>query len=267
MNNYFYIQEAEQFTFYRIPKALFTNEKYKKMSIDSKVLYGLLLDRVGLSIRNNWVDESQRVYIIFTREEAQDYLGVGTQKIVKLFKELNTYGLIEEVRQGLNKPNIIYVKKFIQSIDNTKSFENHNSETFKIKTQKLLKSKTNDTDFNNTDFNDISQSQNRQTDIEIEKEQILEQAQVHLYKGDHRQLLETTIDTLLRLQEIKVNNTLLNKKQIREQLSKLNINMCDFTFTKFRQAQQEKEIKNKAKYFQVLLMSCIYEYSANSIYE
>src|SRR5512135_2550018 len=112
--DYFYEQEAELFTFYRIPKELFTNPKYKHTSAEAKVLYGLLLDRNSISRKNGWVDTQRRVFIQYSREEAMEKLGCGHNPIVKLFKELNEIGLIEEVRQGLGKTNIIYVKKFAQ---------------------------------------------------------------------------------------------------------------------------------------------------------
>jgi hypothetical protein len=108
-------EEADLFTFYRTPKELFTNPKYKVISSDTKLLYGFLLDRNSLSQQNGWVDKEGYVYIYFSREEAMELLGIARPKATSLFKELREVGLIEEVRQGLNKPNIIYVHKFIPS--------------------------------------------------------------------------------------------------------------------------------------------------------
>lgn len=108
--------EAEQYTFYRIPKVLFTAESFRVLSCEAKVLYGLLLDRMGLSIRNRWIDKDGRVYIIFTVEEIAEQINCGIQKAVKLLKELdgeNGIGLIEKKRLGFGKPNIIYVKNFL----------------------------------------------------------------------------------------------------------------------------------------------------------
>lgn len=112
---YFYGNEAEQFSFYRIPKALFTDKRYKSVSMEAKVLYGLMLDRMGLSIRSGWVSEDGRVYIYFTLEDAIAMLGCGKDKAVRLFKELDTpngIGLIERRKQGQGKPARVYVKKF-----------------------------------------------------------------------------------------------------------------------------------------------------------
>lgn len=111
--SYFYGEEAEQYSFYRIPKIMFTDACYKTLSIAARVLYGLMLDRMGLSIRNGWLDNQNRVYIIFTLDEAIDMLGFGHNKVVKLFQELEGIGLIERKRQGQGRPTLIYVKNFI----------------------------------------------------------------------------------------------------------------------------------------------------------
>lgn len=113
--DYFYGNDAEQFTFYRIPKVLFTDQRYKSVSVEAKVLYGLLLDRMSLSIRNDWLDADGRVYIYFTLEEAIEFLGFGKDKLVKLYQELDRdrgIGLIERKKQGQGKPTKIYVKRF-----------------------------------------------------------------------------------------------------------------------------------------------------------
>ena len=192
--DYFRGMEAEQYSFYRVPKVLFTAECFKSLSCEAKVLYGLMLDRMSLSIKNRWFDEEDRVYIIFTVEEIAELLNCGTQKAVKLMKELDDNqgnGLIEKKRLGLGKPNVIYVKNFIlrekcspeqrgkapENLGNTQNSENHNSRIVKttnqelpesqfkndenhtsriveITTQEVPNSQSNNTDINNTDFNE-----------------------------------------------------------------------------------------------------------------
>ena len=98
--------------FYKVPKALFTEEKYKPVSTDAKMLYGLLLDRMHLSAKNGWTDKQGRIYQFFTVKEAQDKLRFGHEKICKLFSELEQADLIVRKRQGQGKPSIIYLKKF-----------------------------------------------------------------------------------------------------------------------------------------------------------
>jgi len=114
--DYFHEYESEQFSFYRIPKLLFTDEYFKRLSCDAKVLYGLMLDRMCLSLRNHWVDSERRVYIIFTIEQVTEYLNCGRDKAMKILAELDTkkgIGLIDRVKQGFGKPDAIYVKNFI----------------------------------------------------------------------------------------------------------------------------------------------------------
>lgn len=113
--DYYYGREAEQFNFYRIPKVLFTDKRFSKISVEAKVLYGLLLDRMSLSVKNQWIDNENRVYIYFKLEDVMEYMGIGKDKGVKLFAELDAEkgcGLIRRKKQGLGKPVIIYVMNF-----------------------------------------------------------------------------------------------------------------------------------------------------------
>ena len=115
---YFYGALAEQFSFYRIPKALFTEPNFRELSTDAKVLYGILLDRMSLSLKNQWLDAQNKVYIIFTVEEIMDALNCANQKATRLMVELEKQaGLIERKRQGLGRPNLIYVKNFAATIN------------------------------------------------------------------------------------------------------------------------------------------------------
>ena len=98
--------------FYKVPKALFTEEKYRPVSTDAKMLYGLLLDRMHLSLKNGWVDKQSRIYQFFTVREAQEKLRFGHEKICRLFSELEQADLIVRKRQGQGRPSLIYVKKF-----------------------------------------------------------------------------------------------------------------------------------------------------------
>ena len=112
---FYYGLEAEQFSFYRIPKKLIADNRFRSISTDAKLLYGLMLDRMGLSIKNGWTDDLGRVYIYFPIEEVMDLLHCKSEKAIRLMAELDSkrgIGLIERVRQGQGKPSIIYVKNF-----------------------------------------------------------------------------------------------------------------------------------------------------------
>ena len=166
--DYFYPEQAEQFAFFRIPKALFRDRQFKNISTDAKVLYGLMLDRVSLSVKNQWVDQKGRVYIIFTLEDIMEELGCANQKATKLVVELEEKaGLIERNRQGLGKPTLIYVKNFsreraepeIQPDSQTHDFhdsqshENHESRIMDPMNPDSRKSWSNKTESIKTDSN------------------------------------------------------------------------------------------------------------------
>ena len=113
--DYYYGIEAEQFSFYRVPRVLIKDERFRELSSDAKLLYGLMLDRMALSRKNGWFDEENRAYIHYTLENIMEDLGCAREKCAKVLAELDSkkgIGLIEKKRQGLGKPDIIYVKNF-----------------------------------------------------------------------------------------------------------------------------------------------------------
>lgn len=159
--DFYYGKECDQFTFIKIPKLLFTEKILCAISNDAKILYALLLDRMSLSQQNAWFDSANRVYIIFTIEEAKEILSISNDKACKLFSELTKFGLIERKRQGLGKPSLIYVKNFVtgQANNSNKKSEIQNSEKQnsvnpKSRNQEVLNSDCNKTEFNKTKFND-----------------------------------------------------------------------------------------------------------------
>ena len=124
--DYFYGQSGELFSYYRIPKALFQDSRFRQLSTDAKTLYGILLDRMSLSVKNGWLDEQNRVFIIFTIEDVKRALCCADNKATKLLRELEKFGLIERKRRGLGKPSLVYVKNF--SAESSKSiFQNRDA--------------------------------------------------------------------------------------------------------------------------------------------
>lgn len=173
---YFYGQESEQFSFYRIPKALFSNPAFDDLSTDAKLLYGLLLDRMGLSVKNHWMDEQGRVFIYYTVESIMRDLHCGNQKAAKLLAELEKkHGLIERKKQGLGKPDIIYVKNFVgvcMQQSHVQKCENHMSEDVKIMPQEMCISHSNDTYDSQNKFHPIEYIQlsgNRNLIVQMEE--------------------------------------------------------------------------------------------------
>ena len=189
--NYFYGTEADQFSFYRIPKALFTDSYFKDLSSDAKILYGLMLDRMSLSIKNQWFDDKNRAYIYFSIEDIMELLNCGRNKAIKSMRELDDetgIGLIEKRRQGFGKVNVIYVKTFMlektdekkfgeelekfkkqTSVENEESTEVYNSNFMKSKNQtsrgtenklqEVYISNPNNTNLSDTEMNDNKSNQ------------------------------------------------------------------------------------------------------------
>lgn len=110
--DYYYGVQSEQFSFYRIPRLLIKDQHFKGLSNDAKLLYGLMLDRMALSMKNHWLDNENRAYIIYSISNVMDDINCSKPTCVKIMKELDSFGLIERKRKGLGKPDIIYVKNF-----------------------------------------------------------------------------------------------------------------------------------------------------------
>lgn len=149
MFDYFYGQSGEMFSYFRVPKILFRDIKFKDLSTDAKTLYGILLDRMGLSVKNGWLDEQGRVYIIFPVQEVMDALGCADNKATKLFRELEKFGLIERKRRGLGKPNLIYIKNFADP--RFRNREKNGSGAADSAQQETAKSRGNKTEWNKTE--------------------------------------------------------------------------------------------------------------------
>ena len=181
--DYYYGIEAEQFSFYRVPRLLIKDERFKKLSSDAKLLYGLMLDRMSLSIKNEWFDEDNRAYIIYTIDSIMEDLGCGKEKAVKVLAELDSVkgiGLVEKVRRGLGKPDIIYVKNFASLAENVD--ENQTSRSRKIELQEVRKS-------------NFKKSENRTS--RSRKNRPLEVRKSNLKKSENRTLIILTIIRLI----------------------------------------------------------------------
>ena len=157
--DYFYGQAGELFSFFRIPKALFQEQRFQDLSTDAKTLYGILLDRMSLSVKNEWFDKKGRVFIIFTIEDVKRTLRCADNKATRLLRELEEFGLIERKRRGQGKPCLVYVKNFSaeSSKESVKNRDDDDSCGSKIACQDPVKSrgikkKENKTEMNNTNL-------------------------------------------------------------------------------------------------------------------
>lgn len=127
--DYYYGSQADQFSFIRIPKAMLTEKTFSSLSLQAKMLYGILLDRMGLSMKNGWFDSENKVYIIYQIAEIQEDLGFSKKKAIEYLAELESFGLVEKKRRGLGLPSILYVKSFLVQRECSNTEDNKEIET------------------------------------------------------------------------------------------------------------------------------------------
>lgn len=170
--DYFYNRDGERFSYYMLPKILVTDERFKNLSSDAKILYSCLLERTSLSFKNKWLDEENRVYIIFTVEEIMEILGRSNKTAVKILNELDStsggIGLIERKKQGLGKPNIIYVKDFMSVFRSeckhyTSEVKNLHSRSVKTTSQEMKKVHGSNLNKNNPEYSNPDMSFSKAT--------------------------------------------------------------------------------------------------------
>ena len=200
--DYLYGEQSESYTFYRTPKVFFTDERFRGLSSDAKILYGILLDRVEMSRKNGWIDDENRVFVYMTINSIEESIGRCHQTACKLLNELEEFGLLERRKQGQGKPDRIYVKNFILVWNSyLKKYENHTPESMKIIPQEVCKSYPNNNNKNNNKINDNNPilSEDKDTDDrEIYREILYDQMDIDsLY--DKYPLQRETIDTVIEL--------------------------------------------------------------------
>ena len=256
--DYFYGQEADMLSFYKIPKLLFTNEFFKSLSTDAKVLYGLMLDRMAFSVKNKWFDGESKAYIYFSVEDTMEMLNCKKNKAIATIKELDSetgIGLIEKKRQGQGKPTIIYVKTFMvedtemvqklekqtserekNPVDNSSEVGENNFLKLEKQTSRSPKSKhlevgkkdSNNTNINNTENSNTDLILSADTDggldeytayTEIIKENLEWEILCARYPYD-RELLEGIFDLILETVLCKNGNILIAKNEYPVQLVK-----------------------------------------------
>ena len=215
--DYFYGQAGELFSFFRIPKALFQEQRFQDLSTDAKTLYGILLDRMSLSVKNEWFDKKGRVFIIFTIEDVKRTLCCADNKATRLLRELEKFGLIERKRRGQGKPCLVYVKNFSaeSSKESVKNRDNDDSCGSKIACQDPVKSrgikkKENKTEMNNTNLilsNESEKMKNRELLEEYFSRSLEIDLLLRLYPDDE--------DTLYQIVNLLVDTCATNRKTLR----------------------------------------------------
>ena len=212
--DYFYGQAGGLFSFFRIPKALFQEQQFQDLSTDAKTLYGILLDRMSLSVKNEWFDKKGRVFIIFTIEDVKRTLRCADNKATRLLRELEEFGLIERKRRGQGKPCLVYVKNFSSesSKESVKNRDNDDSCGSKIACQDPVKSrgikkKENKTEMNNTNLilsDESEKMKNRKLLEEYFSHSLEMDLLLRLYPDDE--------DTLYQIVNLLVDTCATNRK-------------------------------------------------------
>ena len=215
--DYFYGQAGELFSFFRIPKALFQEQRFQDLSTDAKTLYGILLDRMSLSVKNEWFDKKGRVFIIFTIEDVKRTLRCADNKATRLLRELEKFGLIERKRRGQGKPCLVYVKNFSaeSSKESVKNRDNDDSCGSKIACQDPVKSrgikkKENKTEMNNTNLilsDESEKMKNRELLEEYFSRSLEIDLLLRLYPDDE--------DTLYQIVNLLVDTCATKRKTLR----------------------------------------------------
>lgn len=213
--------------FYQIPQELFVNSLYKdKLNSDSKIIYSLLLDRLSLSQKNHWVDDLGRVYLIYPREDIGKKLNLSGRTVTKAFEQLNKVYLIEEKRQGLGKPNLIYIGKIQHEeiennsnekdlqLQNRKNYGSRNEDITVTEAKNLPTINTNSikTDIINTD------SINPKSDEELILYEIKDKCKLNEFTAEDKTILEDVIDGLYYKETLKVGQITVTHLKIIEKL-------------------------------------------------
>ena len=264
------INETMQHTYYQMPQELFENEKYKYLSIEAKVIYSFLLNRMNLSRINHWINNCGEIYLIYTRKEIQCKLNLSDKPVTRAFKELRDTELIKEEKQGFGKPNLIYIGKIehedygieeaeYKRLDNqTKEDycigENTTNETEDVRTNKQnnIKHKNNDTD--------ISQS-------EVEKEnleQIKQKCELYLFSEKQRNIIENALDIMFYSSNLKIGQAVLPKENVRSRMQLLNASIIFYVFDKLNYLKSDTQIHNSTNFMISCLYNAITEYYSDS---
>ena len=264
------INETMQHTYYQMPQELFENEKYKYLSIEAKVIYSFLLNRMNLSRINHWINNCGEIYLIYTRKEIQCKLNLSDKPVTRAFKELRDTELIKEEKQGFGKPNLIYIGKIehedygieeaeYKRLDNqTKEDycigENTTNETEDVRTNKQnnIKHKNNDTD--------ISQS-------EVEKEnleQIKQKCELYIFSEKQRNIIENALDIMFYSSNLKIGQAVLPKENVRSRMQLLNASIIFYVFDKLNYLKSDTQIHNSTNFMISCLYNAITEYYSDS---
>lgn len=270
------INETLQHSYYQMPQELFCNEKYKKLSIEAKVIYAFLLNRMNLSRINKWTNGNGEIYLIYTRKEIQNKLNLSDKPVTRAFKELREINLIKEERQGFGKPNLIYIGKIeheeiqindIDTDDYTENVlaDNQIKEDYYIEenpiqeTEYLRSNKKYNKKHKNNNI-DVSQSKMETKNLE----DIKQKCELYLFKESQRNIIENTLDFMFYSNNLKIGQAVLPREIVRSRMQLLNASIIFYAFDKLNYLKQDSQIHNSTNFMISCLYNAITEYYSDS---
>lgn len=265
--NYYKVNETLNNKYYQIPQELFVNRLHREtLNSDNKILYAFLLDRLSLSQKNHWFDKEGRVYLIFTREEVQNKLCLSEKTVTKAFKQLSDVNLIVEKRQGLGKPNLIYVGKiqheninnFVDTenlpVLNSKNYGSGEVENTILDMENLPTINPNNIKTNIINTDSINPQKNEEY---ISLDEVKKKCKLDEFTKEEKSILEDVINRLYFADNLKVGNIIITNSKILLKISLINkYNLIQL----LNIAKNNNSIKNITNY----LMICLYNNLENS---
>ena len=270
--NLYKIDETLQHSYYQMPQELFCNEKYKRLSIETKVIYSFLLNRMNLSRMNKWINDKGEIYLIYTRKEIQSKLNLSDKPVTRAFKELREAKLIKEEKQGFGKPNLIYIGKIeqeelqINDIDTENVLaDNQIKEDYYIgentiqETENLRANKKDNKKHKNNNI-DVSQSKRETKNLE----DIKQKCELYLFKENQRNIIENALDIMFYSNNLKIGQAVLPQEIVRSRMQLLNASIIFYAFDKLNYLEQDSQIHNSTNFMISCLYNAITEYYSDS---
>ena len=269
---FYKINETLQHSYYQMPQELFCNEKYKRLSIEAKVIYSFLLNRMNLSRMNKWINDKGEIYLIYTRKEIQSKLNLSDKPVTRAFKELREAKLIKEEKQGFGKPNLIYIGKIeqeelqINDIDTENVLaDNQIKEDYYIgentiqETENLRANKKDNKKHKNNNI-DVSQSKRETKNLE----DIKQKCELYLFKENQRNIIENALDIMFYSNNLKIGQAVLPQEIVRSRMQLLNASIIFYAFDKLNYLKQDSSIHNSTNFMISCLYNAITEYYSDS---
>ena len=254
------INETMQHTYYQMPQELFDNEKYKYLSIEAKVIYSFLLNRMNLSRINHWINNCGEIYLIYTRKEIQSKLNLSDKPVTRAFKELRDAELIKEEKQGFGKPNLIYIGKIEHEYYDIEEAEDERLDNQTKEDYYIGENTTNETEYVRTNKQNNIKHKNKDTDVsqsEVEKENleyIKQKCELYLFSEKQRNIIENALDIMFYSSNLKIGQAVLPKENVRSRMQLLNASIIFYAFDKLNYLKLDTQIHNSTNF----MISCVY---------